>query len=90
MPLDKSGMRPLRSRMQVVFQDPFGSLSPRLTVGEIISTGQTVELISQNGSILDGNGGGVLNVTAATLMARAALGIALDAAVSNLDLSTDA
>ncbi|ARS51985.1 ABC transporter ATP-binding protein [Kushneria konosiri] len=39
---DKSRMRPLRSRMQVVFQDPFGSLSPRLTVGEIISEGLKV------------------------------------------------
>ena len=61
-----------------------------LTVGEIISTGQTVELISQNGSILDGNGGGVLNVTAATLTAGAAMGVALDTAASDLDLSTDA
>ncbi|QEL12026.1 ABC transporter ATP-binding protein [Kushneria phosphatilytica] len=40
--LDKSAMRPLRSRMQVVFQDPFGSLSPRQTVGEIISEGLRV------------------------------------------------
>jgi len=35
-------MQPLRKRLQVVFQDPFGSLSPRLTVGEIIGEGLRV------------------------------------------------
>ena len=40
--LDRTAMRPLRRQMQVVFQDPFGSLSPRLTAGEIVSEGLLV------------------------------------------------
>ena len=38
-------MRPLRAEMQIVFQDPFGSLSPRMTVEEIISEGLTIHNI---------------------------------------------
>jgi microcin C transport system ATP-binding protein len=40
--LDARRLRALRAQMQIVFQDPFGSLSPRMTVGEIISEGLAV------------------------------------------------
>ncbi len=40
--LKRKEVRALRRDMQVVFQDPFGSLSPRLTIGQIIGEGLAV------------------------------------------------
>ncbi|RUW93509.1 ABC transporter ATP-binding protein [Mesorhizobium sp. M7A.F.Ca.US.010.02.1.1] len=39
---DRQAMRPLRRQMQLVFQDPFGSLSPRMTVGQVVTEGLLV------------------------------------------------
>ena len=40
--LSRNSLRPLRRNLGVVFQDPFGSLSPRMTVGEIVGEGLLV------------------------------------------------
>ncbi len=40
--LSNRQMRPLRKRMQIVFQDPFSSLSPRMTIEQIIAEGLKV------------------------------------------------
>jgi microcin C transport system ATP-binding protein len=40
--LDRRRLRPLRRRMQIVFQDPYGALSPRMTVAEIVGEGLAV------------------------------------------------
>ncbi len=41
--LSQKKMRPLRKEMQIVFQDPYGSLSPRLSISQIIEEGLTIQ-----------------------------------------------
>ena len=40
--LGRNQLRPLRARMQIVFQDPYGSLSPRMSIAEIVGEGLEV------------------------------------------------
>ena len=37
LPMSERQFRPLRRRMQMIFQDPYGSLNPRFTIGEIVA-----------------------------------------------------
>ena len=46
--LDWKAMRPLRREMQIVFQDPFSSLSPRLSVGQIVEEGLRVHGLAED------------------------------------------
>ena len=45
---DRNAMRPLRQRMQIVFQDPFSSLNPRMSIRQIIEEGLIVNGIGVN------------------------------------------
>ena len=51
--LGQRQMRPLRKEMQIVFQDPFGSLSPRMTVEQIIAEGLGVHGLEQGRNARD-------------------------------------
>ncbi|MBP1887919.1 ABC transporter ATP-binding protein [Sinorhizobium mexicanum] len=46
-------MRPLRNRMQVVFQDPYGSLSPRMSIADIIGEGLKIHESALSGEERD-------------------------------------
>jgi oligopeptide/dipeptide ABC transporter ATP-binding protein len=50
--LDSSELRKLRRRMQIVFQDPFSSLNPRMSIGAIVREGLTIHRLAE-GSAAD-------------------------------------
>lgn len=46
--LDNKAMMPLRREIQMIFQDPYGALSPRMTIGEIIGEGLEIHNIGNH------------------------------------------
>jgi oligopeptide transport system ATP-binding protein len=46
--LEEKPLRALRRKMQMIFQDPFGSLNPRMTAGEIIGEPLLIHRLTQN------------------------------------------
>ena len=48
MQQNKEQMRKLRSRMQIIFQDPYSSLNPRMTVGDIITEPMAIHNIGES------------------------------------------
>lgn len=45
--LSEKALRPLRADFQIVFQDPFSSLNPRMTIGQIIGEGLLLKALSK-------------------------------------------
>ena len=50
LPLSERDFRPLRREMQMIFQDPFGSLNPRFTIGEIVGEALEIHFPQMNSS----------------------------------------
>ncbi len=57
--LDQAALRKLRRRMQMVFQDPYSSLDPRMTVREIVGEGLVIHRLAR-GPALDARVGDLL------------------------------
>ncbi len=46
--LSAAGLRPYRSRIQIIFQNPYASLNPRFTVGQILTEPMRIHAIGKN------------------------------------------
>lgn len=51
MQLDAAGMKPMRKQMQIVFQNPYASLDPRMTIDQILSEPLEVHGLARGGAL---------------------------------------
>ncbi|MBI5533441.1 MAG: ATP-binding cassette domain-containing protein [Deltaproteobacteria bacterium] len=51
--LTQRQLRPMRRRMQIIFQDPYASLNPRMTVGDIVAEGIRIHGLASGRSELE-------------------------------------
>ena len=51
--LSTSELKPLRTRMQMIFQDPFSSLNPRMTVGDIVAEPLVIHRLARGAELED-------------------------------------
>src|SRR6188768_4207713 len=49
--LDRSSLRALRRRMQIIFQDPYSSLNPRMTVGSAVAEGIEIHRLARGAEV---------------------------------------
>jgi oligopeptide/dipeptide ABC transporter ATP-binding protein len=49
--LDRTALRRLRRRMQIIFQDPYGSLNPRMTIGAAVAEGIEIHRLAEGAEI---------------------------------------
>ena len=47
----RAKMKPIRTKMQMIFQDPYSSLNPRQTIGSIISASYEIQKITPDGGV---------------------------------------
>ena len=52
-PLSQRRLRPLRKRMQLIFQDPYASLNPRMKVGDIVGEGIRIHKLAPASEVPD-------------------------------------
>src|SRR5688572_17638648 len=49
--LDRDALRKLRRRMQIIFQDPYGSLNPRMRIGDAVAEGIEIHRLAAGGEV---------------------------------------